>query len=122
MKTTNVHNKQFSFTHNPQTDAQLQADFDDLAMGASHGDKRALGAIAIALSPTLLEEARAVMGDFEQEAGDVLQDFFLTLAEGRSRFTPAHERAIAWMCGIIRAMARKHRAECEKRWGIDDDP
>jgi DNA-directed RNA polymerase specialized sigma24 family protein len=113
-------NTSFFTTHNAQTDAQVQADFDDLAMRATHGDKRALGAIAIVFGPTLLEEARAVMGDFEQEAPDVLQDFFLALLEGRSRFTPAQGRAIAWMCGIIRAMARKHRAECERRWGIDD--
>lgn len=115
-------NTSFPTPHNPQTDAQLQDDFDDLAMRATHSDRRGLGAIAIALGPTFLEEARAVMGDFAQEAGDVLQDFFLALLEGRSRFTPAHGRAVPWMCGIVRATARKHRAECEKRWGVDDDP
>lgn len=93
-----------------------------LVLRATHGDTRALGAIAIACSPALLEEARAVMGDFEADAGDVLQDFFLALLEGRSRFTPAHGRAIAWMCGIIRAMARKYRAEREVEWTGKDDP
>ena len=121
MKTSNVHGH-VSRPRNPQTDAQLDADLDDLVMRATHGDSRALGAIAIALSPTLLEEARTVMGDFAQEADDVLADFFVWLVEGESRFTPGHGRARAWMCGVIRATARKHRAECEKRWGIEDGP
>jgi DNA-directed RNA polymerase specialized sigma24 family protein len=116
------HNMSFSTRHNPQTDAQLEADFDDLVMRATHGDERALGAIAIAFGPTLLEEARAVMGDFEHEAGDVLQDSFLSLLERRSQFTPPHGRAVDWMCGIIRATARKHRADRERDWGIENEP
>lgn len=105
-----------------QTDAQRLDDFDVLVMRASLGDRRALGAVAIAFGPTLLDEARAVMGDFEHEAGDVLKDFLLSLLEGRSRFTPAYGRAVSWMCGIIRAMARRRRADCELRGQIEDDP
>jgi DNA-directed RNA polymerase specialized sigma24 family protein len=121
MKTTAIRNKAISSIH-PQTDAQVQDDFDDLVARATQGDRRALAAIAIAMSPTLLEEARGLLGDFEDEAGDVLQDFFVWMLECRSRFTPARGRALAWMCGIIRAMARRRRAQCEKRWGIAGDP
>jgi hypothetical protein len=53
---------------------------------ASHGDERALGAIAIAFGPTLLREARVELGPFDSHAGDVLHDFFASLLEGRSRF------------------------------------
>jgi DNA-directed RNA polymerase specialized sigma24 family protein len=122
MKTSNVLDPSFSFTH-PETDAQTQIDFDDLVQRATRGDRRALGAIAIALTPRLLEEAGEVLGeDFEQEAGDVLQDFFLMLLEGRSRFVPAQGRALEWMCGVIRSIARRHRVACEMAWGIGDDP
>lgn len=62
------------------------------------------------------------MGDFAQEAEDVVQDLLLELLEGRSRFTPAHGEAIPWMCGIVRAMARKRRAERQREWGIEEDP
>jgi DNA-directed RNA polymerase specialized sigma24 family protein len=122
MKTTNVRNRQLSSPLHPPTDAQRQEDFDDLVMRASHGDRRALGAIAIACSPALLAEARAVMGPFAHDGEDVLQDFFLALLEGRSRFTPAHGRAVAWMCGIVRAIAQRHRAEREREQGTEDDP
>jgi DNA-directed RNA polymerase specialized sigma24 family protein len=122
MKTANARNRQLSVVQ-PQTDAQHQDEFDDLVQRATRGDRRALGAIAIALSPTLLQEAREVLGeDFAQEAGDVLQDFFLMLLEGRSRFVPAHGRGLAWMCGIIRSMARRYRKAREMEWGIGDDP
>ena len=119
---THRHNTQSQVPSTPHTDAQRLADFDDLVRRASQGDRRAIGAIAIAFSADLLKEARAVMGDFAHEADDVLQDFFVSMLEGQSRFTPAQGRAIPWMCGIVRAMARKHRAHREREWGIEDDP
>jgi len=121
MKTTAIRNSAVSSIHS-KTDAELQDEFDDLVQRATHGDRRALGALAMAISPILLKEARGLLGNFKDEAGDVLQDFFVWMVESQTRFTPARGRALAWMCGIIRAMARKHRAECEKRWGIVRDP
>jgi DNA-directed RNA polymerase specialized sigma24 family protein len=121
MKTVTIRKISSSSRIHPNTDAQRQADFDDLVWRATHGDRRALGAIAIVISPALLEEARQVLGEFAQEAGDVLQDFFVVMLEGRSRFVPAHGRALAWMCGIIRAMAWQHRAECERRWNQEEE-
>ncbi|MDP9000075.1 MAG: hypothetical protein M3O46_08190 [Myxococcota bacterium] len=111
MKTTTIRKISNIRPDSTQTDAQREADFDGLVTRATRGDRRALAAIAIALSPRLLEEARAVMGAHAQDAGDVLQEFFLMLLEGRTQFTPAHGRGIAWMCGIVRAMARRHRAQ-----------
>jgi DNA-directed RNA polymerase specialized sigma24 family protein len=122
MKTAHALNRHLSVVP-PQSDEELDDDFDELMRLATHGDRRALGAIAIAFSPLLLDEAREVLGeDFAQEAGDVLQDFFLMLLEGKSRFVPAHGRAHEWMCGIIRSMARRHRVACEMAWGLGDDP
>jgi hypothetical protein len=90
MKTATLRNTPLSCNSTPRTDAPLQDNLEALARRASHGDRRAIGAIAIALGPWLLLEARALLGDFEQEAGDVLQDFFLCLVQRRSRF---HARA-----------------------------
>jgi DNA-directed RNA polymerase specialized sigma24 family protein len=105
------------------TDEQLIDDFDGLVVKASHGDPRAVGAIAIAFGPRLLAEAKAVLGrSFDSEASDVLQDFFLSLVEGRTRFVPQRGRALPWMFGIVRAAALKARADREKDWGMEDDP
>jgi DNA-directed RNA polymerase specialized sigma24 family protein len=122
MKTATVRNTPPSCNSTPPTDAQLQDDLDALVMRASLGDRRAIGAIAVAFGPRLLQEARAVLRDFEQEAEDVLQDFVLSLVERQSRFTPAHGRAIPWMCGIVRALARKRRADRERDWDIETWP
>ena len=125
MKTSNAH------THHPQmfrlfqteTDAQHPDDFDDLVRRATEGDRSALSAIAIALSSSLLKEVRETLGeDLAHEAEEVLQDFFLMLLEGESQLLPVQGRAVPWMCGILRAMARRHRVACERRWGIGDDP
>jgi DNA-directed RNA polymerase specialized sigma24 family protein len=107
MKTATLRNTPPSCNSTPRTDAQLQDALDALAMRASRGDRRAIGAIAIAFGPRLLQEARAVLGDLEQEAEDVLQDFFLCLVDRRSRFTP------------VRAIARKRRADRERDWATE---
>ena len=98
-------------------DTQVQDDFDDLVMHAAQGDSRAVGAIAVALGPMLLEEARVVLGEHADEDTDVLQDFLLLLLEERTRFRPAHGRAMPWMCRTIRAIAQTRRKEHEWRHG-----
>jgi DNA-directed RNA polymerase specialized sigma24 family protein len=106
-----------------QTDQRLIDDLDALVVDASHGDRRAIGAIAIAFGPRLIDEAVAVLGpDFADEAADVLQDFFLSLLEGHSRFVPQRGRALPWMFGIVRAAARKARADRAADRGSDDEP
>ena len=118
----NHHNQQFSNPNHLETDAQPPIDFDDLVLRATHGDSRALAAIAVVLGPVLLDEARSVMGAFKQDAEDVLQDFFLFLYEGRSPFLLTHGNALPWMRRTIRAMARTHRVEREREWGVGDGP
>jgi DNA-directed RNA polymerase specialized sigma24 family protein len=104
---------------NPQRDdAQIQDEFDDLVTRACDGDRHALAAIAMAFSARLLKEARQELGHFKQDAGDVLQDFFLAVMGGGACFDPQRERAGAWMKRYVREIARRHRAERERDWGV----
>jgi DNA-directed RNA polymerase specialized sigma24 family protein len=114
MSTAVKHNTQFRASSTPHTDAQHQADFEDLVLRASQGDRRAIGAIAIAFGPRLLEEAKACLEGYEHEADDVLQDFFLSLLERRSRFAPARGRAIPWMCEAVQALARERNPDWDR--------
>jgi DNA-directed RNA polymerase specialized sigma24 family protein len=107
---------------NPKTDEEIIAEPDDTVRRASQGDRDAIGTIAILSGTMLLDEARAVLGDFEHEAADVVQDFLLALLERRSPFTPGKGRAIPWMCGLVRAMARKRLAERERDFGVEPGP
>jgi DNA-directed RNA polymerase specialized sigma24 family protein len=121
MKTTNRPSTTVVPVHAANDDAQVIAEFDQLVRHAAAGDRRAIGAIAIAFGPKLLHEARAVLGRrFEEEADDVLQDFFAWMLEGSSRFQPAHGRAIPWMCGVVRAIARKARGDRKREWAFDE--
>jgi DNA-directed RNA polymerase specialized sigma24 family protein len=120
---TSIHPSHVSVpVHAANDDAQIAAEFDELVRSAVAGDRRAIGAIAIAFGPKRLHEARAVLGSrFKQEAEDVVQDFFVSLLEGQSRFAPAQGRAIPWMCGVVRAIARKARGDRCREWAIDDE-
>jgi DNA-directed RNA polymerase specialized sigma24 family protein len=102
-------------------DAQRLDEFDDLVLRASQGDRRAITAVAVAFDTQLRREARAVMGRFKQDADDVVQDFYLALLEGRSRFHPERGRAIPWMIGIVRATARKYRGDRQRDWSKGDE-
>ena len=116
-------NRNAHYCPNPQNaDAQVQAEFADLVVRATQGDRRAVGAIAAAFGPVLLREARAVLGPFKQDDEDVVQDFFLSLLDGRLRYVPPQGRAAEWMCGVVRAMAKTYRKEREREWDIEGEP
>lgn len=91
-------------------------EFDVLVMQAARGDACALGAIEVALGPMLLEEARVVLGEYADEDESVLEEFLEFLGEGRSRFRPAHGRAVVWMCRAVRAISERRRRENDWRW------
>jgi hypothetical protein len=103
----------------PRTDDEIQDEFDDLVVRACEGDRHALTALAIAYSDMLLKEARAEMGRFKQDAGDVLADFYLAVMEGEALFDPDKERAGVWMRRIVRELARRYRAARARDWGIE---
>lgn len=102
-------------------DTHLDDDFDDLVMRASNGDSRAVGAIAIALGPSLLNEARTVLRELDDEAHDVLQDFFLFLLERRGPFNRANGRALEWMHRMVHTIAHQRRREVSQRRMLADD-
>jgi hypothetical protein len=91
-----------------RTDEQLQDEFDALMTLACHGERRALGAIAIALTPTLFEEARAELGSLESHAARVVAEALTTISEGAGDFDPTKERAIVWIKRYLRKIARTH--------------
>jgi hypothetical protein len=99
-------------------DAQIQDEFDDLVTRACDGDRHALAAIAIAFSAQILKEARQELGHFKEDAGNVFRDFFLAVVAGGACFDPQRERAGAWMKRYVREIARRHRAERERDWGV----
>jgi DNA-directed RNA polymerase specialized sigma24 family protein len=91
-------------------DDELLEAFDELVAEAAKGNRRAIGAIAIAFGPTLYDEARDALGpDGKQDGGDVVQDFFLGLCEGKLVFPAIRGAGIPWMRRTIRAIAERHR-------------
>jgi DNA-directed RNA polymerase specialized sigma24 family protein len=118
MKTINVNLATLDIQDH-ETDAEIQDEFDDLVRRGCEGDRRAIGAIAIAIGPKLLHEARGELGDFGQDGTDVLQDFWLAMLEKRLRYSPAHGRAMPFMCGMVRAIAQQRRREYERDWDSD---
>jgi len=104
-----------------EKEVRLVIEIDDLLARALAGDRSAVGAIAVGLGPLLLEEAEGVLGrDYAHEATDVRQEFYVSLLEG-VHVRPAYGRAISWMCGVVRAIARKYRADRDWDWDIDDE-
>ena len=89
-----------------------EEDFADVICAATRGDLHAVDAIADAYYPMLLAQALEVLGTWQQaDAEDVVQDFLLSLSEGRNRFLPKRHYAPAWMARIVRAIAQTRRHE-----------
>jgi DNA-directed RNA polymerase specialized sigma24 family protein len=131
MKTSNARSRNVEARSNlsahdvpPISEQELQTviELDEVLAHALRGDRRAVGAIAVAFGPLLLEEAEAALGrDYAQDAADVLQEFFLAMVEGDVRLRPVHGRALRWMCGVVRAIARKYRGDRDWEWDVDSD-
>ena len=109
MKITNV--QLIARILDTHADDALEDDFDDLVLRASEGDRRAVGAIAVALGKPLLDEARRALKGFDAEAEDVLQDFLLFLLEARAPFNRASGPAMEWMFRMVRTIAQQRRRE-----------
>jgi hypothetical protein len=116
MSTTNSSPSVATTTTSEATAARkrLAADFADLVSHASTGDRRAIGALGMALGPALLDEAAHELGIHAEDADLVLQDFFLVLLARRWRYERAMGDPLAWMAGIIRALAKRQCAERER--------
>ena len=93
-------------------------ELDALVKAATLGDRDAVGAIAIAFGPMLLQEARAVLGEeWEHEGGDALQDLTEALMDRKLRFHPSRGSALPFLRGVVRGMARRLRKRLEKTRG-----
>jgi DNA-directed RNA polymerase specialized sigma24 family protein len=85
------------------TDEELRDRFDELVGKAARGDLRAIGAIAVAFGLELLKEAsRALGAPNHQDAGDVVQEFFLAMTEGTLTFPGERGTGLTWMQRMIR--------------------
>jgi len=86
----------------------LLEELDALVKAATQGDRDAVGAILIAFGPMLLDEARAALGEaWAQQAGDVLQELSEALMGGELRFRPRRGRALPFLRGVVRSIARR---------------
>ena len=94
-----------------------EEDFRDLVVAATRGDLCAASALADAFYPTLVAEAAAVLDPWQRaHAEDVVNDFFVSICEGRNRFVPKKHDAVTWMVRIVRAIDQTRRRE-ESRMG-----
>ncbi len=96
-----------------RSDEELLDELDSLVDQAVRGDTRAVGAIAIAFGPTLLEEAYGVLGpDGAHLAGDVLQDLFLGLCDRTLTFPAIRGAALPWLRRMVRSRAHEQLRLC----------
>jgi DNA-directed RNA polymerase specialized sigma24 family protein len=101
------------------TDGELLDELDQLVAAAARGDRQAIGAIAIAFGPLLVKEVRQELGElFQHDAGDVLQDFFLALLEGKLTFPSIRGGALPWMKREVRSLAREHLRRRGPDWDL----
>ena len=100
---------------------ERQREFVILVTEATAGDARAVGAIGVALGPTLLEEARTVLDEFEDEADEVLQEFLQSLVERRFHFDPWSGNAMPWMSGVIQGIAHHRRRDRQREEEAEDE-
>ena len=88
----------------------------------SEGDRRAVGAIAVALGKSLIEEARTVLVGLDGEAEDVVQDFLVFLLAAKGPFNRANGPAMQWLFRMVRTIAQQRRREWKRfREPPDDD-
>jgi DNA-directed RNA polymerase specialized sigma24 family protein len=104
-------------------DSQLQAGLDTLVHRASLGDRRAIGAIAVAYGPALLACARLALGaERATEDADVLQDLFVCMTRAKLPFVPGRDRALAWLEEQLVALAVASPTDLLVARAADGDP
>lgn len=85
--------------------AKVRAAVDRLVDRAARGDRRAIGALAVAFHQTLHDAVVEVIDD-DVDADDVLQDFYVRLLERRWTFVAGRHDAVQWLKANVRALAR----------------
>jgi hypothetical protein len=103
--------ERFIFT---ASDEELLDELDVVVARATQGDSRAVGAVAIGFGPMLMSTARSELGELWQEnAGDVVQEFHVRLLTGQLMFPRIRGAAIPWMKRVVRGIAREQLGEEE---------
>jgi DNA-directed RNA polymerase specialized sigma24 family protein len=97
--------------HDEDPDPLLD-EFDELVREAAAGNRRALGAIAIALGGRLHAVAVEALGPaYRDHAGDVVQELFEGLCDKRFPFPRIRGAAWPWLRRTVRAIAQRHRRD-----------
>jgi len=111
------------------TDDQIAApdspidELDALVHSASIGDRRAIGALAIACSPSLLAQARDALGEERaSEDEDLLQELFVCLTQASLRFVPGWDHAHEWLRAQLRSLAVASPTDRLVALATDGDP
>jgi hypothetical protein len=105
------------------TDAQLDDMLDALVLKASLGDRRAIGALAIGLGPTLLKQAREALGAHRaSEDEDLLQDLFVCLTHGKLHFARGRDHGLEWLRAQLRSLAYASPTDRLVARAVDADP
>jgi hypothetical protein len=95
--------------------ANVLEELDLLYLAATRGDRDAIGAILIAFGPTLLNEARFVLGTrYADEAPDVIAEFAEQLLTEELHFRPRRGDAIWVMRRTVRCIARGLRRKVRR--------
>ncbi len=107
--------------------AAIDVHFDDLldalVLKASLGDRRAIGALAVGLGPTLLEEAREALGARRaDEDEDLLQDLFVCLSHGKLPFARGRDHGLEWLRAQLRSLAHASPTDRLVARAVDADP
>ncbi len=111
--------------HTPMatTDVQLHDLLDALVLQASLGDRRAIGALAIGLGPTLLKAAREALGPRRaDEDEDLLQDLFVCLSHGKLPFVRGRDHGLPWLRRQLESLAHASPTDRLVARAIDADP
>jgi len=104
-------------------DSQLEGDLDMLVHRASLGDRRAIGAIAVAYGATLLACARLALGaERAREDEDVLQDLLVCMTHAKLPFVPGRDRALAWLEEQLTALTVASPTDLLVARAADGDP
>jgi DNA-directed RNA polymerase specialized sigma24 family protein len=107
--------------------AAPEVPFDDmldaLVFKASLGDRRAIGAVAIGLGPTLLKQAREALGPRRaDEHEDLLQDLFVCLSHGKLPFVRGRDHGLEWLRSQLESLAHASPTDRLVARAVDADP
>lgn len=89
-------------------------------LAACHRDPEALALVARKLRPRMVRAARDVLGHFEWDAEDVVDEVFAAMLEGAVDI-PSGGHTTRRLMRVTRNFARRRWAEVRARWPLEDD-